>query len=77
MDLSGEGVTLDNLWKGKGIPFGGSLIMMAFDTVLYGFLAYYLDSVIPSEYGVKRKPWFCFTLGFWFPKKSVPLVSSA
>lgn len=44
--------------------------MMALDTILYGFLAYYLDSVIPSEHGVKRKPWFCFTLNFWCPNKT-------
>lgn len=49
MDLSGTGVNFSNLWSGPGMPFGGSLIMMAFDIVLYGFLAYYLDSVIPSE----------------------------
>lgn len=47
--MAGEGVTWENLWNGPGIPFGGSLIMMAFDTVLYGLLAYYLDAVIPSE----------------------------
>lgn len=49
MDLSGEGVNFDNLWSGPGMPFGGSLIMMAFDIILYGFLAYYLDCVIPSN----------------------------
>lgn len=50
MDLSGEGVNLSNLWAGPGMPFGGSLIMMGLDIVIYGFLAYYLDSVIPSIY---------------------------
>ncbi|EEB12939.1 predicted protein [Pediculus humanus corporis] len=74
LDLSGNGVSFDNLWAGPGISFGGSLIMMAFDTILYGFLAYYLDSVIPSEHGVKRKPWFCFTLNFWCPNKKSPTV---
>lgn len=53
LDMAGEGVTWDNIWNGPGIPFGGSLIMMAFDTVLYGFLAYYLDCVLPSEYYLK------------------------
>lgn len=52
MDLSGQGVTLDNLWSGPGMPFGGSLIMMALDIILYGFLAYYLDCVIPSRYSL-------------------------
>lgn len=54
MDLSGEGVNFTNLWSGPGMPFGGSLIMMALDTVLYGLLAYYLDSVIPSMYSVLK-----------------------
>lgn len=48
LDLQGEGVNFDNLWSGPGIPFGGSLIMMTLDIFLYGYLAYYLDSVIPS-----------------------------
>lgn len=48
-DLKGEGVNFNNLWKGPGISFGGSLIMMVVDMLVYGFLAYYLDSVIPSE----------------------------
>ncbi|XP_014207034.1 ATP-binding cassette sub-family A member 5-like isoform X2 [Copidosoma floridanum] len=76
LDLQGEGVNFDNLWSGPGIPFGGSLIMMTLDIFLYGLLAYYLDSVIPSEYGVKRPPWFCFTLGFWCRRNKAPRVSS-
>ncbi|KDR16297.1 hypothetical protein L798_10238 [Zootermopsis nevadensis] len=49
LDLSGDGVSFDNLWSGPGIPFGGSLIMISLDIVLYGLLAYYLDCVIPSK----------------------------
>lgn len=48
MDLAGEGVNLSNVWNGPDMPFGGSLIMMAVDVVLYGWIAYYLDCVIPS-----------------------------
>ncbi|XP_069698967.1 cholesterol transporter ABCA5-like isoform X2 [Periplaneta americana] len=76
LDLSGDGVSFDNLWSGPGIPFGGSLIMMSLDIVLYGLLAYYLDCVIPSEHGTKRTPWFCFTPGFWCSKKSAPRIPS-
>lgn len=47
--MAGVGVTWDNLWSGPGVPFGGSLIMMAVDTVLYGLAAYWLDAVIPSK----------------------------
>ncbi|XP_029171757.1 ATP-binding cassette sub-family A member 5-like isoform X1 [Nylanderia fulva] len=69
LDLQGQGVNFDNLWSGPGIPFGGSLIMMTLDIFLYGWLAYYLDSVIPSEYGTKKPPWFCFVPGFWCKRK--------
>lgn len=48
LDLQGEGVNFDNLWSGPDMPFGGSLIMMTLDIFLYGYLAYYLDSVLPS-----------------------------
>lgn len=74
MDLSGTGVNFSNMWSGPGMPFGGSLIMMALDIVLYGFLAYYLDSVIPSEHGVKRSPLFCFKANFWCARKPVQRV---
>lgn len=48
-DLSGDGVTLSNMWLRPGMSFGDSLIMMTVDIILYGSLAYYLDSVIPSK----------------------------
>lgn len=50
LDLQGEGVNFENLWSGPGIPFGGSLIMMTLDIILYACLAYYFDSVIPSAF---------------------------
>ena len=55
LDLQGQGVNFDNLWSGPGIPFGGSLIMMTLDIFLYGLLAYYLDSVIPSKTSFSRE----------------------
>ncbi|XP_060533320.1 cholesterol transporter ABCA5-like [Cylas formicarius] len=78
MDLAGEGVNLENIWSGPDMPFGGSLIMMALDIVLYGLLAYYLDSVVPSEHGIKRSLCFCFKPSFWCNKKSqekIPLTN--
>ncbi|GAB1868912.1 ABC transporter domain-containing protein [Camponotus japonicus] len=76
LDLQGEGVNFDNLWSGPGIPFGGSLIMMTLDIFLYACLAYYLDSVIPSEYGTKKPAWFCFVPGFWCQRKVQRVPSS-
>lgn len=77
LDISGQGVTLENLFKGPGIPLGGSIIMMAVDIVLYGLLSYYFDMVIPSEHGTKQSPFFCCNPNFWFKKKDpkVPLLN--
>src|SRR5690349_18625540 len=77
LDISGQGVTLENLWSGPGIPLGGSILMMAFDIILYAFLSYYLDMVVPSEHGTKQKPFFCLNPNFWCKKKEpkMPLLN--
>lgn len=64
-DYAANGITYTSLWDGPGLPFAGSLIMISVDILLYLFLAYYLDNVVPSEYGTKRKPWFLFEKSFW------------
>ena len=39
-----------NIWDDSaGMPFGGCIIMLCVDIVLYAFLAFYLDNVLPSE----------------------------
>ncbi|KAK3894585.1 hypothetical protein Pcinc_001659 [Petrolisthes cinctipes] len=70
LDISGEGLNFDTVWNGPGLPFAGSLIMISIDLLLYFFLAFYLDNVVPSEYGTKRKPWFLFEKSFWVEKKT-------
>ncbi|RZF33664.1 hypothetical protein LSTR_LSTR007042 [Laodelphax striatellus] len=67
LEVEGKGIQFHNLWQGEEISFGGSLIMMATDIILYAFLAYYLDNVIPSSHGTKRSPLFCLKLQYWFP----------
>lgn len=44
-----NGVTWDTLWEGAGLPFAGAYVMLSVDIVLYFFLAYYLDNVLPSK----------------------------
>lgn len=39
--------------------------MMVLDTVIFTFLGWYLDNVLPSEYGVRQPPWFCFLGSYW------------
>ena len=50
--------------------------MLAADFVIYSLLAFWLDKVVPSRYGVRRAPWFCFTSSYWCPpEKSKKAVS--
>ncbi|XP_058130067.1 cholesterol transporter ABCA5-like [Anopheles ziemanni] len=77
LDISGQGVTLDNLWTGPGIPIGGSILMLVVDIVLYAALAFYFDCVIPSDHGTKQRPCFCLNRNYWCKKKvpKVPLLN--
>ena len=45
--------------------YANAFFMMAFDCVLYTLLALYLDNVVPSKYGVKQHPLFCFYPSYW------------
>ncbi|XP_055600772.1 cholesterol transporter ABCA5-like isoform X2 [Uranotaenia lowii] len=77
LDISGQGVTLNNLWTGPGIPIGGSILMLVVDVLLYAALAFYFDNVIPSDHGTKQKPCFCLSRNYWCKKKvpKVPLLN--
>ncbi|KAL8619566.1 hypothetical protein ACOMHN_019622 [Nucella lapillus] len=46
-------------------PLLAAVLMLLVDTALYGCLAVYLHIVIPNEYRLPRKPWFCFTPSYW------------
>uniref|UniRef100_A0A8D8UDB1 ATP-binding cassette sub-family A member 5 n=1 Tax=Cacopsylla melanoneura TaxID=428564 RepID=A0A8D8UDB1_9HEMI len=71
MELSGEGVQWSNLWTNPdkiGLSVGQSLVMMVVDILLYGFLAYYLDNVLPSAHGIRKPAWFFLKASFWNQK---------
>lgn len=40
---------------------------LLFDALFYSFLAWFLDQVVPSEFGLQRKPYFLCTLSYWCP----------
>ncbi len=40
--------------------------MLIFDTVLYFFIAWYVEAVHPGEYGVARPFYFFLTRTYWF-----------
>lgn len=58
------GVQWWNMSSG-GYDFGTSLTMLLIDSVLYIVLAWYLEQVLPSQFGVRRKFYFCLTPGYW------------
>uniref|UniRef100_A0A3Q2QA05 P-type phospholipid transporter n=1 Tax=Fundulus heteroclitus TaxID=8078 RepID=A0A3Q2QA05_FUNHE len=47
-----------------------SILMMVFDGILYGVLAWYLDNVFPGQYGVGRPFYFPLQPSYW--QRSVP-----
>lgn len=43
----------------------GFIGMMMFDFVFFWLLGWYLENVLPHEWGVKRSVCFCFTRRYW------------
>ena len=39
--------------------------MLLVDIVLYTALAVYLDEVLPKQFGIQQKPWFCCLKSYW------------
>ena len=71
-----EGANMGMQWvdittKSGNLPeftVGSSFLMLYVDTILYLFLAWYFDNVLPSAFGTPRSPWFCVTPGWWCPR---------
>ena len=61
------GLTFGNFVSSSlGLYSVGSAVLMLFlDAVLYWFLAFYFDNVVPTEYGRAKSPLFCFKFPFW------------
>jgi len=81
-EAAGQGATFDNLWTSfgnNGYSIGASLVMLVVDLVLYTFLAWYFDNVIPTEYGVRRPPYFLFLPSYWTgsARRRAPAAGSA
>ncbi|KAJ8010452.1 hypothetical protein DPEC_G00075220 [Dallia pectoralis] len=65
----GLGLQWDNIQtsplEGDEYSFLTSISMMAFDTLLYAVLAWYLDSVFPGQYGIGRPFYFPILPSYW------------
>ncbi|OAE27724.1 hypothetical protein AXG93_4193s1240 [Marchantia polymorpha subsp. ruderalis] len=78
VDLLGQfegenlGLTWSNLWDDE-FSMAWIFVLLATDFILYGALAWYLEQILPSEYGGRLKPWFLFTPRYWFGDKTYRL----
>ncbi|KAI9544411.1 hypothetical protein NQZ68_001284 [Dissostichus eleginoides] len=65
----GLGLQWDNIMTSPlekdNYSFLTSILMMVFDAVLYGVLAWYLDNVFPGQYGIGRPFYFPFQSSYW------------
>lgn len=66
-EYSGVGVQFSNVNDGL-FSFNTVLFMMWADFFIYGFLAWYLDQVLPHEYGTAQHPLFFLNFRFWCPR---------
>ena len=60
----GTGGTFAELGEGS-FSFLAVILLLMLDVVLYLFLFWYFDNVLPSQYGVKRSPFFLFFPSYW------------
>ncbi|GAB5359398.1 hypothetical protein AAMO2058_000540400 [Amorphochlora amoebiformis] len=65
-----QGVNFDNLGAEENeFSMATCIGMLIFDFVLYLAIAIYAEKVLPTEWGVALKPWFCFLPSYWCPTK--------
>lgn len=53
--------------EANNFTYSACVGMMIFDAFLYGFLAWYIDKVLPSEYGTSLPWYFPFLPSYWCP----------
>ena len=51
----------------SGYTFSTTIRMLAFDAILWSIVAWYLNRVVPSEYGTPLRWYFPFTPSYWCP----------
>jgi ATP-binding cassette subfamily A (ABC1) protein 3 len=66
-EYTGVGIQASNAGRG-GFSFYGVLLMLWADFFIYGFLAWYLDQVLPHEHGSTHHPLFFLSFRYWCPR---------
>ena len=65
MLFDSQNAAIDVWDNSEGLPIAGAMIMIFLDIILYGLLAAWLENILPTEYGTRRVPWFCFQPSYW------------
>lgn len=67
LEVAAEGATFATLHQTDGgFSLYNAMCMLVVDIVIYAFLAFYLDNVIPTEFGRRESPFFLFRWSYWF-----------
>ncbi|KAM9208982.1 ATP-binding cassette sub-family A member 17-like [Dugong dugon] len=75
-EAKGVGLQWRNIGSLNGdFNFTQVLLMLLFDSVLYGLVAWYLESIFPGAYGTP-KPWYFFVTPSYWQGKPIPLTHS-
>ncbi|XP_037078455.1 phospholipid-transporting ATPase ABCA1-like [Pollicipes pollicipes] len=75
LDTRKIGLNSGNVWVADGsVPFGGCILMICLDILLYAFLAFYLDNVLPNEYGRRESVFFIFKKSYWMGSSKTMLL---
>lgn len=73
LEDSGVGVQMTNIASSEfpsGYSFASSLTMLAVDSLVWGVATWYLNRILPGDYGTALKWYFPFTKQYWRPNKS-------
>ena len=74
LEEAGAGATWENFDfrpdGATGLSFGEVLWLMFGQFIFYCLLGWYLDQVVPSQWGIKEKPLFFLTREYWTRSKS-------
>lgn len=76
----GVGAQWSNLFSspvaGDGFSLGFVITMMFIDAVIYGVLTWYIEAVLPGQYGIPRPWYFPFQKSYWCETTSKNVVES-
>ncbi|XP_064640640.1 cholesterol transporter ABCA5-like isoform X2 [Lineus longissimus] len=68
LEVTHGGLHYNTITVGE-FPVYGSLVMLIIDCFLYALIAWYLERIVPGEFGPRQSAFFCFSKNYWMPRK--------